>query len=256
MGWDADDVEDVAAQVYEMAGADPDDPPGPVALADAIGIEIRPAKARSLWGDAELCRVNASHVIYVPPRLPPARLGYAIAHELAELVLKLREMREDGIEQLANAAATAILAPRRLFIHQLKITRDDIAIVARCFVATESAIALRIGEARGDAIALVSPKLVRLRGGEFVWPAANEIRKLARAKVLPFPLTRTKLTDEDGRVVLRATGLLALDAVAAVVQATGAAQVIHVVVGAVRRAGAVAALDAARPELAGALRLR
>ncbi len=63
---------------------------------------------------------------------------------------------------------------------------------------------LRIGEVTAEPVALVSPKLVRVRGDDWGWPSEREIRRLSRGADGPQLLRIVRLTDDPRRVFLRA----------------------------------------------------
>lgn len=201
MGWDAMDAEGTASWIYERAQADEANPPDPLRLAKRLGIGVEVAPRRGLWGDATLTLVRGKPVLWTTRGTPVVRLRFAVAHELAEWAH--RERQEETIEDLCNATAAAIIAPRRLFLEALGAIGDDLPALARVFRTTESCVALRLGETTAQPVALVSPALVRLRGDEWGWPATDEIRRLARAKAVPAALRIVRLRDDPRRSLLR-----------------------------------------------------
>lgn len=201
MGWDATDAEGTASWIYEKAGASEADPPDPLTLARRLGIKVEVAPRRGLWGDATMTRVRGRAVLWTTRGTPPVRLRFAVAHELAEWAHG--ERREETIEELCNATAAAIIAPRRLFLEALSYLGDDLPALARTFKTTETCVGLRLGETTAEPIALVSPKLVRLRGDDWGWPGEEEIRRLSRANRAQSLIRVVPLRDDPQRRLLR-----------------------------------------------------
>lgn len=201
MTWDGADAEGTARWIYDLAEADMTSPGNPVTLAKAVGVEVLPAPRRGLWGDATLTKVGGRPVIWTAPRVPAVRLRFAVAHELAEWAMRARG--NDDIEDLCNATAAAVLVPAGVFREALAAFGADLPALSRVFKVTETCAALRIGETTAEPIALVSPQLVRVRGDEWGWPSADEIRRLSRSKADPLALRLVRLTDDDRRVFLR-----------------------------------------------------
>lgn len=201
MTWDGADAEGTARWIYETAGADEREPGNPVALAKALGVDVQGAPRSGLWGDATLTKVGGRSVIWTAPRVPPVRLRFAVAHELAEWAMRHRG--NDDVEALCDATAAALLAPALVFREALASFGDDLPALARVFRVTETCAALRIGETTAEPVALVSPALVRVRGDDWSWPCAEEIRRLSRSKTDPGALRLVRLTDDSRRVFLR-----------------------------------------------------
>lgn len=128
-------------------------------------------------------------------------LGKGAGHVLIEA---LRTYTGESYEQLVDAAAAAILAPRALFREALAHVGSDLPELARVFSTTETCMGLRIGEVTAEPVALVSPKLVRVRGDDWGWPSEREIRRLSRGADGPQLLRIVRLTDDPRRVFLRA----------------------------------------------------
>lgn len=202
MTWDGADAEGIAQWVRTRAKVDPGKIVSPRRLARMAGVKVASAPRAGLWKDATFTKVLGKPVIWLAPKLPIERSTFAICHELAEWAL--REQREESIEQLADAAAAAILAPRQLFREALAHVGSDLPELARVFSTTETCMGLRIGEVTAEPVALVSPKLVRVRGEEWGWPSEDEIRRLSRGTDGPALLRLVRLTDDARRVFLRA----------------------------------------------------
>lgn len=202
MTWDGADAEGLAKWIYDAAGFDMADPPGPVRLAKALEIDVKTAPRRHLWGHGTKVRIQGRRVIYVAPKLAPEHHAFAVAHEIAEWQLDGRE--DDETEGLCDAVAAALIAPAPAFRWMLDDHGPDLITLAEGFSTTQSCVALRLGEVTGRPMALVSPRLVRVRGDDWGWPAEDEIRRLSRARSLPTELTAVRLTDDPRRVFLQA----------------------------------------------------
>ncbi len=160
--------------------------------------------AAHLRGDGALVRIYDDWRIYVRRGLPVERRAFAIAHELAEWWLRVRERYEgENVEHAANYIAAAILTPRRAFRLAIEDLGSDFGELASAFRVTETHAALREAEIAILPRAVVSPALVRVRGPEsWAWPDEGTVRGWARR---PIPgVRKVRLTDDPRRVVLDA----------------------------------------------------
>lgn len=176
------DCEGTAARIYREAGADPADPPGPVALARAwLGAgALERAPRGALLTDAASGTVAGRRRIVVRAGLPPVRLAWAVAHELAELALAEERYRAPDVEAVADTVAACLLAPPATV---RAVGRGPVpaavAEVADALVLTDTCAALRLGEVLDVPLAVIAP-LVRVRGAAFAWPDEAGLRQLAR----------------------------------------------------------------------------
>lgn len=195
------DVDAWQREIYERAGFDPDEAASPIRIAKGSlgpdGVRVVPHSA--LPNDAKLAMVNGRRFIFLRKGLPRERLLYAIAHELAELVL--HGQVDERIEDACNAIAGAVLAPRRAFFKRLREVGRDFEQLALPFGMTQTASALRLGETTDEPLVAVSPVIVRVRGRDFGWPSEPEIRRIARGPERP-GVRKVPLTDDRRRVVL------------------------------------------------------
>lgn len=201
MAWTGADAEGAARWIYERAGIDPGDPPGPSQVARALGLKVATAPKRGAWGHGCLVRIGSRWSIWLAPQLPEEHRAFAIAHEIAEWAHRMRSTPAD--EPLCDATAAAVLAPRAVFAAQLERGEPDFSSLAAAFRTTESCVALRLGEVTGRPLALVSPGLVRVRGDDWSWPDADAVRGATKAPER-HGLTLVRLTDDRRRVVLLA----------------------------------------------------
>lgn len=155
-------------------------------------------------GDGALVRIYDEWKIFVRRKLPIERRAFAIAHELAEWWLRVREQYQgEDVEHAANYIAAAVLSPRRAFWLALEDHGSDFVALARAFRVTETHAALREAELASIPRAVVSPALVRVRGPEtWVWPEEGTLRRWARGSAPG--LRKVRLTDDPRRVVLDA----------------------------------------------------
>ena len=195
--WDADGVQ---CEVYQRAGFDPDEPAAMAALARRLGIPVEIHDAPEFPGDGALSNVDGTWRIYLRDGMSRQRQKWACAHELGEWLLS----GADGshAEIAANAIAAALIAPRRAFaVASRALGRTNFAGLAAAFTLSETAAALRTGEALGAGLAVVQPGLVRTRGAQSVWPPADTLRGWASSGP-PLGVARHRLTDDLRRVVL------------------------------------------------------
>ncbi len=126
---------------------------------------------------------------------------HSIRHELGHWA-----MRKCGVtdsEEGADYIAAATAMPSAAFLACFRSVGDDLPQLALPFGVTETSAALRLGELLGEALAVVAPLSVRVRGPEdWVWPDTETVRRWARAGRPG--LKKTRLRDDRRRVVLRA----------------------------------------------------
>lgn len=196
------DVEGEAAAIYRAAGADPHEPCSMVRLAqfllggDAVQVHA---------GIGSLAVFNsAAGAIWVRSGLAERALNHAVGHELGEWWLRRHHYSAEQIEAACDAIASALVMPRPAFRHAVKALGRNLPALSEVFVATQSMVALRLGEVTGSPLALVTPRNVRVRGDAWGWPGEDELRRLARAPEVPPGLTRERLSDVRERRVLLA----------------------------------------------------
>lgn len=197
---DLADVHATAAAILRAAGYDEWDAPGAPALAKRlVGLD----RVVRDGGRAAAVSLHGLPLIQLPRRGTPAERNFAIAHELAEWWLRRDGYEGERIEEVADAVAAALVAPRLAFAAAVREHGHDYPALAELFCATESLVALRVGEVIGNPIALVAPLRVRARGEPYEWPPEPELRRVANANPLPSGIVRARLRDDARRVVLR-----------------------------------------------------
>lgn len=175
------DVECEAGQLYTEANADTYSPPGPLRIARSLGLHVRRGPCLAAGGDAALIRLGGQPIIFVRRRLGPERFDFALAHEIAEWHLARLSYCEPDVEDVADALAAALVVPRDAYRAALRERGVAFGELARDFRATESCVALRLGEVTGRPLLLLAPR-VRARGASFVWPSTAELRRIARTR--------------------------------------------------------------------------
>lgn len=195
---DLADVHGTAAAILRAAGYDEDDVPGSIAIARALlGTDciVRGAGAAAAVSLAGRPRIR------LPRRRSPVEINFLVAHELAEHWLRREAYQSEHIEDVANAIAASLVAPRCAFARAVREHGHDYPMLAALFCATESLVVLRIGEVTGEPIALVAPHRVRTRGQlSFQWGSEQDVRELARSQRPG--LRKTRLRDDPRRVAV------------------------------------------------------
>lgn len=194
------DIEGIAGEILESGGMADDEPPAIGKLARAhLGPECFDTLT-NLPGDAALARVYDHWRIYLKRGLTPQRKAFAVAHELVEFWLKVHiRYYADNVEQVADGVAAALLCPRRAFQRALGLSFPELA---EAFRISQTHAALRESEVTGHPRAVVSPKLVRVRGGEWIWGTENQLRRTGQGQQSMPGVVKTKLTDDPRRFVL------------------------------------------------------
>lgn len=188
-----------ALQIYAQAGCDPEDPPGPVLLAAAIGLRI---VWRAGIRGARLRRETLE--ILVSSRLSPVALAWAVAHEIAEWHLGRIGYDDADREQASDALAAALILPIPAYRRATAAFGGTVVAlpdISHAFRTSQSIAALRMGEVTGRPLALVTPSRVHLRGDEWGWPPEDGIRLLAQ-HVDTTAVERWRLSDAPRRVLL------------------------------------------------------
>lgn len=192
MGWEQ---ERIADDIRGQAGVDG----APSKLARALGIDI--AYVTGMVDRGGLAQHNGRWFIGVRRSLPEAYREHTIGHELAHWWARTNGVVDS--EERADYIGAALLLPRIAFFERIHAIGYDLSELAATFAATETAVALRLGELEREPLAVVAPASVRVRGPEeWVWPEAETVRGWAR-NGRP-GLSKTRLRDDRRRVVLRA----------------------------------------------------
>lgn len=190
-------VDERAGEIYREARF------SPVAQAPALLLirrlmgdrAVRTVPRGTLSNAGALVRINDEWRIYLDRPRPDAVKRFVALHEFAHWALG-----GDASERDCDSLAAALLLPREAFLRALSERGVALPQLARAFGATETCVALRLGETTDQALALITPATVRVRGEGYSWPAESTIRALAAH---PKPgLRKTQLRDDSRRVAL------------------------------------------------------
>jgi hypothetical protein len=202
-----DPVADLAVQeIYQRARRDPEHPPGSVELAVALfGARcIRLADRHELPGRSALVWPDGEPVIHLRRNLNARQLNHAVAHELGEWLLHIWGFHGPQAEDLSCRIGAALCVPRPAFHAAHRALGENVAALCRSFTVSESLMSLRVGECLGHPTALITPRRIRIRGGEWHWPASDEAwGAIARDPSL-YGVSRHPIRDARSRFVLRA----------------------------------------------------
>lgn len=199
MGHDLADLEGEADALYRAAGFDPDDQAPSVALVRRLMGEnaIRAARGDLIAGNAALVRVGDEWRIYIRTSTALRLKRFALLHELAHWALGY-----EATESECDTLAAALLVPRRALLRDVGRVGEKLPRLASRFQASETCIALRVGETTDSPMALITPKSVRVRGAEWSWPLEPELRSWAKQEIPG--LKKARLRDDPRRTVLKA----------------------------------------------------
>lgn len=157
-----EELEALASDLHK----DPSNPDTPIRIARRL---LGSANVREvdlpLPGDGALARIRDTWQIWIRRDLPPERQGFAVAHEVAEYVLRGSALES---ERNANRLAASILAPREHFLSAAWFG-PSFAELARSIVATETLIALRWGEVTEQPVRVQTARYTWERGRPFAW---------------------------------------------------------------------------------------
>lgn len=196
-------LEGIATALYKRLHLEPDEPVRPLRLAkEWLGADaVR--RGHVIGAPARIGKLGGRWTILVRPTLPPEYLQFYIAHELGHALLAEEHYDGEDEEAAADRIGGALMAPMPAMRRLYRTHGLDLGALASAVTSTQTWAGLRVGEAIGTPIAVVSPEAVRVRGPEsFVWPAPPEIRRMAKAKKLGPGLAKAKITDSPGRIAL------------------------------------------------------
>lgn len=198
------DHEGNTADLYRRASADLSDPPGPHGLARRLGYVIR-NDARLLLGGAERCVIRGVRTIFVHRGLSPLVEGVRIYHEIAEDYLDAAGLGDPDIERAADELAYHLRMPRPAFRELVSVVGCDLAALAEPWPASQTGAALRLLEVHDTPGIVVTPREIRARGPEWVWPSELELRRMLKRGSLPDGVNLISITDRANSVLLMAS---------------------------------------------------
>lgn len=193
------DPDALAAEICEAVEVESHRPHDAVGLATAfLGHDsVLAVDPTEVWGDGELVPHGTRWRILVRDNLSAPDTSFTVLHELAHFWLKVRGAAFRSYidqERTCDAVAACLQAPRPVFVPAMIRRGLKLAPLADEFRATQTAMALRIGEVSGRAVAVVSPGLVRTRGRTHPWPTLESLRHLPTSAP-----GRVDITDSPGR---------------------------------------------------------
>jgi len=194
------DWEGAAGEIRGRAGLEPDEACGPIALARRLGLRVEEVSAMRALG--ALVRVGDERRIMVRRGLPPSIRSWVVGHELGHWARGSSCTWPGGDEEQAcHYIGAALQMPRGAFAKALR-EGATWAMLAERFRVTETSAVLRVGEVRGEPLAIVCPHRIYARGpDEWAWPEERTLRQWARR---PAPgIAATRLADPK-RIVITA----------------------------------------------------
>lgn len=192
------DTEEATLRLYAQAGADPEAPPGPHALARMLGVDVR-YDARQLLGRSRANYDRSRDVVWMRPGLSLPVEAFLLFHELAEREL-LPLGRSETHEHLCDQLAFRLRMPAPAFAWVARQEGPRWTALARPWIASHVGAGLRWGEVTQEPTAVVTAAGVRFRGEPWDWPEERDLRACLDAGDLP----RTHVDRVRGGVVLRA----------------------------------------------------
>lgn len=192
-GLDADDIECGAEDVYRAANADMYDPPGNLRLAKKLP-QIQTVRwvAHLDTPAMTIANDNGRYTICLARRLrrKPLEALWCAGHEIAEAWYSspCRIYLGEDREQVMEATAAALTAPRPALRQAVRTFGFDIPRLAQIFRISEIGMALRLGEAGHLSVAVIG-RIFTKRRGNWTLPEDSELRKIA---------ARARATGETG----------------------------------------------------------
>ncbi len=196
-------IEGNVSYLYDLAGAEEEDPPGTPELALRILGSGALRYVPDLSSPAQLSRVMGRFHIFLRCGIDAREIPFLVGHELAEWFY--RHHRDDRIEDACNSLGAALVTPKRTFASVLRQLRTPPRI-ARAFVCSETLVHLRIAETTGRPTALVSPHKVWIKGEPGPWPRSETALRQMALQTLPPPgIKKARMGDHPRRVALFST---------------------------------------------------
>ncbi len=184
-----------AVAIYSAFGLDCEEGMQVIGVAKALGMEVLETD-KPMPGEV---RLGLGKRIWVRRGLCEKRVTFGIGHEVAAWLLREMGYRCADVEERENRLAACLLLPRPAIAATLRgHAWHGVREFAGRLGVSETCAALRLGEATGDPVAVVTRTGTRLRGD--AWPFDESPEQLARARRVPDGLFRTRI--EKSRIVL------------------------------------------------------
>ncbi len=204
MGISTSEIEGLAVAFYQRLGFDPTIPVDAFRLARRLLGPGAIERGTAIAGlPAKLFTVRGERRIAVSRKLAPEYAFFFAGHELGHVVFDELGYREADIEAACDMFGAAVMAPMPAVSAMLRAFGRDHEAIAAEIGSTQTHAALRVAECLGIPRAIITPARVYARGPEdFVWGPEDELRRIARARVVRPGVTKAKLTDDPRRVVI------------------------------------------------------
>ncbi len=194
-------TETLAVALYRRLDHDPSKPVSTFTLARQLLLTDIERPVTMIGSLAGIFWRHQRRYIAIKRSVPIPLARFFAAHELAHVLFEQEGYTGADLEEQCDRLGAALMAPRPAVEALRRAFGHDIQRIAAVVGSSQTCAALRLGEAGGAALAVVSPSTVRTRGAEGAWPAVSTLRKWVRRP--PRGLAKTRLTDDRRRVVLR-----------------------------------------------------
>ena len=203
-------ADEVGARIYAAAGKNPARPPAGGCVALALAIRGEDAIYLQPWAvsEASLSTMLGVRRIVLRRGLPRARVNFLVGQMLARLTIEdecwFVGSSPDVQARITQRIGAWLAVPTPALARLPRNSTEDVGALADSFRVSWSCAAMRVAEAGGGDVAVVTPRTVYQRGSGILarLPGA-EVRSLA-AKRSAKGLRRVVLHDEPGRVALLA----------------------------------------------------
>ena len=170
-------VEGVARELRAAAGYGPHEVTGALRFATGyLGVgSVFIVPAEEVCGDGE---ATAAGEILIRRGLEPSYEEFRIYRACAEHWLTTRGHKFDSLarqDAAYDAVGAALQAPADAFVEAVLEHGEDFAELAEDFDASQTAMALRLGEVTGRAVRVERPGLTRVRG---TWKRGGPVRRV------------------------------------------------------------------------------
>ncbi len=201
---DASQVEALAVDFYRRLGFDPAAPVDTFRLARKLLGPNAIERGTAIVGlQSKLFAVHGERRIAIGRKLSTEHAPFYTGHELGHIVLDELGYREDDLEAACDMFGAAVMAPIPAVRAMLRAFGRDHQAIADEVGSTQTWAALRVAECLRIPRAIVTPLRLHVRSPPgFEWGTEDSLRRLAKSRIVRPGVTKVKLTDEPGRVVL------------------------------------------------------
>lgn len=184
---DVADLEALAIATYKRLGLDPAEPADPAELARRLLNDPSPIELVN-WlatGNGALFRFRGKRRIAIRRRAPLEYQLFALAHELAHVIIEDAGAKDADLERNCDYLAACLIGPAPATERLHRFFGFDLARMADATASTQTWAALRLGEVMRIPLATVQPRKVRYRGPKEqleLFPDEATLREVARGK--------------------------------------------------------------------------